>query len=79
MLDHIAMKNPPPVMRNDEETIENPKRQSRDGEEVHRRNRLSMVIQECDPSLRSGFLGAFRIQHNTVLSEISSPSIVSSP
>jgi hypothetical protein len=46
------MKNPPPVVRNDEETIENPKRQSRDGEEVHRRNHFSVIVQECGPSFR---------------------------
>src|SRR5438105_1206881 len=49
---HVAMKYPPPVVCNDEETIENPKRQSWDGEEVHRRNHFSMVIQERGPSLR---------------------------
>src|ERR1039457_5114949 len=49
---YIAMQNPPPVMCDDEEAMENPKRQSRDGEEVHRRNRLSVVVQECRPSFR---------------------------
>src|ERR1700676_5554636 len=49
---YIAMQNAPPVMCDDEEAIENPKRQSRDGEEVHRRNHFSVVVQECGPSLR---------------------------
>src|ERR1017187_658703 len=49
---YIAMQNPPPVMCNDEEAMEHTKRQGRDGEEVHRRNRLSVVVQECRPALR---------------------------
>ena len=52
MLGHIAMENQPSVMRNGEKAIENPKRQSWDGEEVHRRNHFAMVIQERGPSLR---------------------------
>jgi hypothetical protein len=51
MLSRIAIKNPPPIVRYDEETTENPKRQSRHSKEVLRRNHFSAVVQECRPSL----------------------------
>jgi hypothetical protein len=37
-------------MRNDEEAINHPQGQSRHGEEVHRRNGLAVIVQECRPS-----------------------------
>ena len=50
MLGHIAMQDPPLVMRNDEEAIENSKGECRHGEEVHCGNGLAMVVQEGDVS-----------------------------
>src|SRR5260370_71393 len=48
---HIEMKNAPPVMRNHEEAVENVKSQRGHSEEIHCRNRLTMVVQKCHPSL----------------------------
>src|ERR1035437_4346494 len=48
----VPMQDAPPVMGNDEEAVEDSERESRYGEEIHCRNRLAMVIQECHPSLR---------------------------
>ena len=47
----VEMKDPPPVMRDHKEAVEHAKCQRRHGEEVHRRNRLSVVVQECRPPL----------------------------
>jgi len=47
---HIAMKNTPPVMRNDEEAVQHTKGQRRHGKEVHRSNRFPMIAQEGHPS-----------------------------
>jgi hypothetical protein len=64
---NVAVQNPPPVMGDDEEAIEHAESQRRHGEEVHRGNRFSVVIQESSPTLAgSGFRGAFLIQRNTV-------------
>ena len=52
MLGHVAMKNSPPVMRDDEEAIEHAESQRRHGEEIHRSDGLAMIGQECRPSLR---------------------------
>jgi hypothetical protein len=48
---HIAVQNPPPVMRNDEEAIEHAEGERRYGEEIHRRDGLTMVAQKCRPPL----------------------------
>jgi hypothetical protein len=48
----IAVKNPPPVMPDDEETMEHTKGQRRDSEEVHRGNGFAVVAEECRPALR---------------------------
>jgi len=52
---HIAVQDAPPVMRNDEEAVENAEAQRRHGEEVHCGNRFAMVAQERrPPSCRVG-------------------------
>lgn len=51
MLGDVAMQNLPPVMRNDEETVQHSKRQSRHSEEVHRGDGFPMVAEKIRPSL----------------------------
>jgi hypothetical protein len=54
--------------------------QRRYGKEIHCGNRFTVIAQECVHRFAdSGFLGALRIQRKTALSEISKPSIFSSP
>ena len=48
---HIEVQNPPPVMRNDEEAVENTEGQRRHGEEIHRGYRFTMIAQKRSPSL----------------------------
>ena len=77
---HIAVQNAPPVMCNDEEAIEYVKSERWHGEEVHRRDRLTVVAQKRRPSfcpVRASW--NFPIQRSTVRSEMSKPSIFSSP
>ena len=50
MLGHVAVKDSPPVVRNDEEAVENAEGQRRNSEEVHRGNRFTMVAQKGVPS-----------------------------
>jgi hypothetical protein len=77
---HIAVKDAPPIMRNDEEAVENAEGERRHGEEIHRGDGFTMIAQKRRPSFAgSGSLGAFRIQRSTDRSEISKPSIFSSP
>ena len=45
----VAMQNTPTVVGDYEEAVEHPKGERRHGEEVHRRNRFAVVIQECHP------------------------------
>ncbi|MGD0734483.1 MAG: hypothetical protein ABR976_05020 [Terracidiphilus sp.] len=52
MSGHIAVEYPPPVMRNDEEAVENAKRERRQGEEIHRGDSVSMIAQPGCPSFR---------------------------
>ncbi len=67
-------------MGDDEEAIEYAKGERRHSEEIHCGDGLAVIAQECRPSLcRFGFRGALRIQRSTVRSEISKPSIFSSP
>jgi hypothetical protein len=51
MFGHIAVENPSPVMRNDEEAVQHAKLQCRHSEEVHRGDGFPMVTQERRPSL----------------------------
>jgi len=51
MLGHIAVKDTPPVMRNDEEAVENAKGEHRNGEEVHCSNCFTVVVQKSLLSL----------------------------
>jgi len=80
MSGHVAVKDTSPGMRNDEEAVENTEGERRHGEEIHRGNCFTMVAQERRPSLcQLRFRGAFRIQRSADRSEISKPSIFSSP
>jgi len=45
VLGHVAMQYAPPIMRDDEETIEDAESERRQGEEVHRRNRFAMIYR----------------------------------
>jgi hypothetical protein len=44
------MKDAPPVMRNDEEAVENAKGQRRNCEEIHRGDSFTMIAQKSRPS-----------------------------
>jgi hypothetical protein len=48
---HIEVQDLTPVMADDEKAVQNTKRESGDGEEVHRSNGLAMVSEERQPSL----------------------------
>jgi hypothetical protein len=51
----VVVKNAPPVMSNDEETIQHAEGERRNGEEVHGRDGFSMIAQErCPSSCRLG-------------------------
>ena len=47
---HIAVKNQPPVMRNDEEAVENIESERRYGEEIRRGDSFTMVAEKSRPS-----------------------------
>lgn len=49
---HIEMKDAPPVMSNDEETVENAEGECRHGEEIHGGDRFAVIIQKSSPSFR---------------------------
>ena len=76
VLGHIAVEDSPPVMRNDEEAIENAKSQCRHGKEIHCGDGLTVIAQECRPPLcrlrisrsfshpaQYGPLGDFKAEH----------------
>src|ERR1017187_5123385 len=46
----VAVQDAPPVMGDDEEAIEHAEGQRRHGEEVHRSNRFTVILQERRPS-----------------------------
>ena len=48
---HIAMQDLTPVVADDEEAVQNTKRECWDGEKVHRRDGLAMVSEERQPLL----------------------------
>src|SRR5579859_5822226 len=48
---HVEVKNAPPVMCNDKEAVKNAEGQRRHCEEIHCRNRLTMVAQKGRPPL----------------------------
>jgi len=64
MLGDAAMKNSPPVMGDDEETVQNSKRQSRHGKEIHRGNGFAMIVQKYRPSF-CGLRASRRSPHPT--------------
>ena len=49
---HIAMQDLTPLVADDEKAVQNTKRERWDGEKVHRRNGLTMVSEERQPSLQ---------------------------
>src|SRR6202011_306272 len=48
----IAVENPPSVVCNDEEAVQDAEGQRRHGKEIHRCNRFSVVVQESRPTFR---------------------------
>jgi hypothetical protein len=80
MSGHIAVKDAPPVMRDNEETVEGTEDQRKHGEETLCAIALRWLLKNADLRFaNSGFLGAFLIQRSTERSEISRPSIFNSP
>ena len=55
---NVEMQNPPAIMGNYKKAVENPEPESRDGEEVHRGDGLTMVLQKRLPTL--SWLRVFR-------------------
>jgi hypothetical protein len=51
MASDIEVEDAPPVMADDEEAVQNPERDRRDCEEVHRCDRLAVIPQEGQPAL----------------------------
>ncbi len=77
---HVAVQDLPTVMADDEKAIQDPEGQCRHSEEVHRCDRLAMVAEKCQPALgRIRILGARLTHRDTVRSEMSKPSLSSSP
>ena len=52
MLGHVAVKDTPSIMREDEEAVKHAEGERRHGEEIHCSNRFTMVFQKRHPSLR---------------------------
>src|SRR6266566_604606 len=79
-LGDVKVQDAPPLMADDEETVEHPERDRWHHEEIHGRNRFPMVSKEGQPAL-----GRLRISRRSfhptemVLSESSKPSMRSSP
>ena len=51
MLGHVAMKDTPSIMRDDEEAVKHAERQRRHGKEIHRSDGFPMIAQKGRPSL----------------------------
>ena len=51
MLSYIAMKDAPPVMRDNKEAVKHAKSQRRHGKEIHGSDSFTMVAQKCRPPL----------------------------
>jgi hypothetical protein len=68
----IAVENPASVVCNDEEAVQDAEGQRRHGKEIHRCNRFSVSKKATQRFANLGFLGAFRIQRDTVRSNMSS-------
>jgi hypothetical protein len=47
---HVAVENLPPIVADDEETVQNSKGQSRHGKEIHRSDCLAVVAKKCQPA-----------------------------
>ena len=48
---HIEVQNAPPVVGDDEETVENAEGERWHGEEIHRGNGFTMIAQKSRPSI----------------------------
>jgi hypothetical protein len=76
----VAVQNSSTIVDDDEEAVEHGESDRRNREEVDRRDGFPMVAQNSEPALGgSGSLEARFIQRETVLWEISRPSMRSSP
>jgi len=52
MAGDVEVQHAAPVMSNDEEAGEHAESQCRHGEKIHRRNRFTMIVEECHPPIR---------------------------
>jgi len=52
MFGNVPMKDAPPVVRDDEEAVENAEGDRRHREEIHRGDGLTMIAEKCSPSFR---------------------------
>jgi len=68
-------------MADDNEAIQHAEHDSRNGEEVHGRNRLSVIVQKGAPALGWFWVSSVpaRIQREIVRSDTSKPSMRNSP
>jgi hypothetical protein len=65
MLGHVAVKDTPSIMREDEEAVKHAEGERRHGEEIHCSNRFTMVFQNATHRFAgSEFRGALFIQRN---------------
>ena len=77
---HIAVKNAPPVVRDDEEAVQHTECQRRAVKKSMAAIASRWLLRNAVHRFAgSGFLGALRIQRNTVRPEMSKSSILSSP
>src|ERR1700680_5180099 len=44
-------KNRPPALPHDQKAVEQPKRDCRDDEQIHRRDAVGMIVEKCFPTL----------------------------
>ena len=78
MFRDVNVQDAPPIMTDDEEAVEHAERNRWHREEVHCRDRLSMVLEKSTRLAGSESLGACFIQREIVRSEMSKPSMSSS-
>lgn len=74
------MQNAAPVVKDDEEAVEHLKGEGGHSKEICGGDGLPMILEKHCPALsRFRAFGRFALRPKTVLSEISAPSILSSP
>jgi hypothetical protein len=64
MLGDIAMKNSPPVVRDDKEAVENAEGERRHCEEIHCGDSLAMIAEKSHPAIRR-FVTSWSFSHPT--------------